>query len=858
MEDEEKLMLLKDRFTFSIYTICGTRIKVRNEAFINPTGSLIEQIDLFEYTKDDEQKAVDILNDLLDEVSLDEKAYDVLTCTGGTSRNTVDGVRKDIKGMFYKLQKNISDVSSSNNDGARKIEYARLQKGFRLIAQVLKDYDIDSDIIASSINTISDSSKHCMSNWKFTLIGLMINFEDQIRDMLSKKGVTIGKKRTIYDEEDKIYDLLLNAFYKAKRHVAYDLISKFIDEIDVYEEGVTHCKDVCTSFLNREYDMNLSQLEDVPEHLLSKELIFHIEKDFEKYIEKEEIYELIFDQAIKICMEDVKENPNKINQILNWFYVYLVESEMTQNSLDVCDFVEKYITRGEYNQELRYAAVKEMMMYYGFIETSSEEGMFFREERVLQSLLDININDQQAKDEFKQDVLSILRNDKDILIKFMSNSLVLKYNLFDRKDIEKTFDDKNNFTKWLLCSCECSNTMLVKYLIEKGVDVNVESGGDMPLMYACHYGNKDIVECLVEAGANVNQKDEKHRTPLIVACSRNHTDIVEYLLKKGAKVNEVGPLKWTALVIACSNNNMELILKLVESGANINVKSQEDCTALMYACEKNNLALVKYLIGHGAHVNRENTKGWTALMIACEKNNLKMIKYLVLQGADINKANAVGWTVLMMACEYNNIDIVKYLIECGAKVNRENYDGWTALLIASKNNNEDIVRFLVENGAFVDKKNTAQNTALMYACDNRNTKLAMYLIKHGARINSKNDKGFTPLIIACSNDNTELAMYLINCGANVNEKINEGGTALNIACRNNNEELIGCLIKNFASVADLDEENKMKIDSLLYQNRRVSSRSIVREISCVMEMRQKRKRKRSRNDYGGKDKQVKL
>ncbi len=125
---------------------------------------------------------------------------------------------------------------------------------------------------------------------------------------------------------------------------------------------------------------------------------------------------------------------------------------------------------------------------------------------------------------------------------------------------------------------------IVKYLIEKGADVNAKDYyGVTALMYAALYGHLDIVKYLVEHGADVNAKNVNGDLALMYASNYGHTDIVKYLVEKGSDVNAKEYFRGV--------------------------------TALMFASREGHFDIVKYLIEHGADVNAkdENKLGWTAL-----------------------------------------------------------------------------------------------------------------------------------------------------------------------------------------------------------------------------------------------------
>jgi len=71
---------------------------------------------------------------------------------------------------------------------------------------------------------------------------------------------------------------------------------------------------------------------------------------------------------------------------------------------------------------------------------------------------------------------------------------------------------------------------IIKYLVEeKGMDVNTDHNGNMPIIEAVQY--KDIVEYFISKGANVNTKDKGGTSLIMVACA-NHGcyETAKYLL----------------------------------------------------------------------------------------------------------------------------------------------------------------------------------------------------------------------------------------------------------------------------------------------------------------------------------------
>jgi len=104
-------------------------------------------------------------------------------------------------------------------------------------------------------------------------------------------------------------------------------------------------------------------------------------------------------------------------------------------------------------------------------------------------------------------------------------------------------------------------------LVEQGADLNL--GG--PLVYACEKGNEEIVKYLLERGADVNQVNNDNVTPLGKTCWNGNEALVKYLIEYGVNNDQLRD----GLCQACKNSNVSLVNYFVEHGADVNYKSDE-------------------------------------------------------------------------------------------------------------------------------------------------------------------------------------------------------------------------------------------------------------------------------------------
>lgn len=331
------------------------------------------------------------------------------------------------------------------------------------------------------------------------------------------------------------------------------------------------------------------------------------------------------------------------------------------------------------------------------------------------------------------------------------------------------------------------NREMFKVLVENGFDLEsrIKCGEDAdydytPLMIAALRNDYDMVKFLVEKGADVNAKtDSEYKsvvTPLLLSLDYEH---IEFRYDENSSVAEF----------------------LINNGADINVTNEDGETPLMYASKLHNIKVVELLIQKGANINAFNNYGNTALIYGV--NNLEIVKLLVENGADVNFYKG-GSTALISACEYSherNIDVIKYLVSKNANINAQDNEGDTALNKTLDTSDEgsidildfEIANFLIEQGADVNIKNKREYTPLIYlgmgegnfnnkSFQEYRIKLAEVLLEKGADINAQDYNGYTSLIWACSRKFDEpYVKFLVEKGADVNIKNNYGDTALDIA-----------------------------------------------------------------------------
>ncbi|AGJ98552.1 Ankyrin repeat domain protein [Wolbachia endosymbiont of Drosophila simulans wNo] len=291
-----------------------------------------------------------------------------------------------------------------------------------------------------------------------------------------------------------------------------------------------------------------------------------------------------------------------------------------------------------------------------------------------------------------------------------------------------------------------SNLKIVRALLEKGIDVNIEGTfNETPLHGAARVDNFEIVKALLENGANVNAKGDFGYTPLHLAVEHDHLEIVKYLIENKADINAKSNFSYTPLHLAVKHGHLEIVKYLVENKADINVKDKSNTTPLYYADASGHLETLNAILKNIADINAKDHYDNTLLHTAASDGKLRMVEALLENGADINARNHYNFTPLHSAIENGQIETVKLLLNRRADINVKDNRGSTLLHEAARVGDFEIVNALLENGIDINVQNNNGDTPLHEAACACNFEIVNALLENGIDINVEDNDGKTPL-----------------------------------------------------------------------------------------------------------------
>ncbi|XP_050505213.1 ankyrin-1-like [Diabrotica virgifera virgifera] len=296
-------------------------------------------------------------------------------------------------------------------------------------------------------------------------------------------------------------------------------------------------------------------------------------------------------------------------------------------------------------------------------------------------------------------------------------------------------------------------TDIVKYLVEKGADVNATevSRGRSPLHYATFNNDLELVRLLTESGANVqySSTDVDIDMPILFAVEVGNIEIVKYYLENGIDVDvKLGKYKMTPLHIAASRGYIKLVDFLLLNNANVHLKDLQNRSSIHHAVISGKVKIVHDIIEKGVNINDGDIFKWTPLYIACRENYFEIVKLLFQNGAMSNlEERSRNRCPVHLATEMGRIEIIKYFISGGVDVNLGTTEECTLLHVAARFKQIEIVKYLLENGADVNKKIQGV-TPLYVAVDSSCPNVTELLIQNGADLKLAECEGESILSLA--------------------------------------------------------------------------------------------------------------
>lgn len=315
------------------------------------------------------------------------------------------------------------------------------------------------------------------------------------------------------------------------------------------------------------------------------------------------------------------------------------------------------------------------------------------------------------------------------------------------------------------------NSELAEIFVRRDIDVLHRAFGSRPtaLHAACSEGTVDAVKWLLEKGANVNTLGGGHSA--LCAAVESGKDAEE----------KVG--------------------LLLEHDADVNLIHGHQATALQRASYRPSPRLVKLLIDNKADANLMGGGLDSALNAGIRKGLDLTTIGLVIETADVSKAGREGRSPVHIAAITDRVDVLQVLVSAGVDPLARDADGRSALIHGVANLSDEVVEYLLKKDYFdPDEMDTNWQTPLIIATRyGRKVTVNLLLEKDGFSkpevLNAQDYEGKTALARAAALDHLEIIEKLVERGADPCLVDCRGRSALYWAARGARMETLEAVIK---------------------------------------------------------------
>ncbi len=315
---------------------------------------------------------------------------------------------------------------------------------------------------------------------------------------------------------------------------------------------------------------------------------------------------------------------------------------------------------------------------------------------------------------------------------------------------------------------------LVKYFVEElHYDINRISWGESPLSIACRLGHLDIVRYLLDKGADINAPINSSNA-LGRAVMDCRTEVVELLLQRGAKIGSVNGINHP-MHLACMVDCIEGAKILIRYGAdpeegdcapwkgnvtqNYILSSQNRLADVFGALKNKDYATLEAFLKATGNPNATH-EGHSLLGIAAGEGDLAGMNLLFRYKADPNFVPEGGQAPLLAAITARNcVPAIKAMITKGAEVTPQIVKSWSPLSWAAMMGTPEAVQALLEAGADPNHYGIDRRPAWFSALGEGRSRSLQLMLDKGANLKLQDDYGRNALY-SCSN-NDSMLRYLL-------------------------------------------------------------------------------------------------
>ncbi|XWV26228.1 hypothetical protein QJ857_gp0848 [Tupanvirus soda lake] len=173
-------------------------------------------------------------------------------------------------------------------------------------------------------------------------------------------------------------------------------------------------------------------------------------------------------------------------------------------------------------------------------------------------------------------------NQVELFVKNKKYDKLYKYHQFDLDILSrsgkihtKNFnnDDLSKATLCFTIFLQEADTSIIKYVMDNAIDLESQIAGGKLIHLVCKNCSFDVVKYLVEKGVDIECETPKRKwRPIHFAIKSSHEGIVKYLVEKGVNIESETSNGWKPIHLICQHDYINNIKYFLSLNPNINAK----------------------------------------------------------------------------------------------------------------------------------------------------------------------------------------------------------------------------------------------------------------------------------------------
>ena len=369
-------------------------------------------------------------------------------------------------------------------------------------------------------------------------------------------------------------------------------------------------------------------------------------------------------------------------------------------------------------------------------------------------------------------------------------------------DAKPSVNDMLEEQRALCAAARGGHTTIIRELLSRGVDPNIELSYYDTLSAAAEAGDVEIIHMLVAAEANVNPSDNVYNRPLSAAAEHSNFDAIHALIEHGADVNAGNH---EAIFAATKAGRLDVIKELIILGAELPLGHPESTRLMSAVVERGSGQIVKFFFEQGVNPRKDVGEGeddgtFDPVIHAAEYGRPEIVLALLDGGMNVNRI-VQSATPLSAAIRCEDAYLAAQLLDRGANVNlQKSKAGTTPLLEAINVGMISMVKLLLQRHADPNQHGTINRNQpkfpLFLAAGKGYMDIGQLLLKHGASVDEQDDDGFSALHGAAGHSHHEFIKMLIEeYHADPTVRLANGSMPIHMAAARGNPQSIDLFLQ---------------------------------------------------------------